>query len=177
MTISNFQQQGRAKNAVLNYFVQKLLVPKVYMDAEWSARSIPVLAIDRAGVGDVHAVLFIERINQSFGAKDQSNLRNLDELVAECIEDLRSLPCQFRYVAVYDSDTLEVPYLPSTSIVKRALALDGVGRVGILWVDTTENEPAVNVLLKPERFRSSKQIVELADQYVAGHTADWEIRA
>jgi hypothetical protein len=37
-------------------------------------------------------------------------------------------------------------------------------------------DPPVEVKLKAERFRSSKEIVELADRYVAEHAANWEIR-
>ncbi|MBB6144614.1 hypothetical protein HNQ77_002570 [Silvibacterium bohemicum] len=174
---NNIQQFGRAKNALLDYFIQKLLVPKIYFDAQWRGIPIPVLAIDRAGVGDVHAVLFVERVNQSFGIKGTPPPRGLDELVGGSIEELRSLPCQFRYVAVYDSDTVDALYSPPASTAQRALAMDGVGRIGILSLNAIENEPTVNVLVKPERFRSSKEIVELADQYVAEHTADWEVRA
>jgi len=43
-------------------------------------------------------------------------------------------------------------------------------------VDVTEDNPEVVILLKAERFRSSKEIVELADRFVAEHTANWEFR-
>jgi hypothetical protein len=167
---------GRAKNALQKYLVQKLLIPKIYLDAEWNGVHLDVLAIDRAGVGDVHAVLFVERTNQSFGVKGAQCVRGLDEVLAECIEELRSLPCQFRDIAIYDGTAIEASYAPSANIVQRALADDGVGRVGILYVDLSEDDPTVRVLLKPERFRSSKEIVELADRYVAEHTANWEVR-
>src|SRR5277367_627943 len=50
------QELGRAKNALQDFLIRKLVVPKVYLDAEWSGTQVDVLAIDRAGVGDVHAV-------------------------------------------------------------------------------------------------------------------------
>jgi hypothetical protein len=40
----------------------------------------------------------------------------------------------------------------------------------------TEEEPDVKILLKAERFRSSKEIVSLADRFVADHHANWEAR-
>jgi hypothetical protein len=67
-------------------------------------------------------------------------------------------------------------WIPSRGIKNQSLAADGVGRLGILYVDVTEEDSEVDVLLKPERFRSSKEIVALADQYVAEHTPNWEIR-
>jgi hypothetical protein len=60
--------------------------------------------------------------------------------------------------------------------MNQSLAADGVGRVGLLFVDVAEDDAPVEVLLKPERFRSSKQILELTDRYVAEHTANWEVR-
>jgi hypothetical protein len=67
---------------------------------------------------------------------------------------------------------------PADGIPWNSLAEDGVGRVGILYVDLSEDDPKlqVRVILKAERFRSSKEIVELADRYVAEHTANWEVR-
>jgi hypothetical protein len=44
-------------------------------------------------------------------------------------------------------------------------------------LNITEAESTVKVAILPERFRSSKTIIELTDQYVAEHTADWEVRA
>jgi hypothetical protein len=58
----------------------------------------------------------------------------------------------------------------------QCLAADGVGRLGLLYVDVTEEDAEVKVLLKAERFRSSKEIVELSDRFVAEHTANWEYR-
>ncbi|HUH64429.1 MAG TPA: hypothetical protein VLZ50_15590, partial [Terracidiphilus sp.] len=55
-------------------------------------------------------------------------------------------------------------------------AEDGVGRVGILVVDFAGDEPLVRATFKPERFRSSKELVQLADKFVADHTANWEVR-
>jgi len=166
--------RGRAQNAVQSFLVQKLLIPKVYLDVNWAGWDLDVLAIDRAGVGDVHGVLFVERTNQSFGVKGGQGVRGLEEILVECIEELRLLPSQFRYIAIYDAATIEALYAPSANIVQRALAFDGVGRTGILSVDLSEDGPTVRILLKPERFRSSKEIVELADRYVAEHTANWE---
>lgn len=177
-TISRTQQLGRAKNAMLDYFVKKLLVPKIYLDAQWNSVSVPVLAVDRAGVGDVHAVLFVERVNEFFAAPPATDdVKALDDVLAESIQRIETLPCQFRYVGVFNSDPGVAFYKPSPFIVERTLAADGVGRIGLLMLNITEAESTVKVAILPERFRSSKTIIELTDQYVAEHTADWEVRA
>ena len=168
------QHLGRAKNAIQEYLIHKLLVPKIYLEADWNDVSIDVLAIDRAGVGDVHAVSIVYR--------DQNNDPGNGELVQtarkvdKAIQELRLVPCQYRYVFIVGDDPYALKYSLSDLIVKETLAEDGVGRIGILSLDLSEGGLGVQAMIKPERFRSSSQIVELADQYVAAHTANWEVR-
>jgi hypothetical protein len=78
-------------------------------------------------------------------------------------------------VAVVSGDPDNRRFSPSDQILQESFAADGVGRVGILYVDFMI-EPPVEVKLKPERFRSSKEIVEIANQFVANNTANWEFR-
>ena len=220
------QEIGRAKNAIQDYLIRKLLLPKVYLDADWGGATVDVLAIDRGGVGDVHAVRIV------FGA-----LQPAAADILETVKALEAIPSHFRYVAAVVSDLLSRRYesiepvlqaadrsererrafnwmqfreivsqyprlfkettfdnLPLhiqdwfkrnqeenaqiLDILRETLAKDGVGRVGLLLVDvdSAAEGPEIRILLKPERFRSSKEIVELADQYVASHTANWEVR-
>jgi len=56
------------------------------------------------------------------------------------------------------------------------MADDGVGRVGVLFVDLEEEKATMNVILKPERFRSNPEMVRLSDSFVAEHPANWEVR-
>jgi hypothetical protein len=221
--IQTQQDLGRAKNALQNYLIRKLLIPKVYLDAEWDGEHVDVLAIDRAGVGDVHAVRIV------FGA-----LESAAGDILMTVKELRKIPGHYRYVAAVLSELFSYGYesiipdiqqdkrkdeqsalrflremaarfpksmrettfdnLPleiqdwsrrcseeatrNRSILRETLAEDGVGRVGILFIDLdlTADEPEVQSVLKPERFRSSKEIVELADRYVAEHAANWEFR-
>jgi len=165
------QDLGRAKNALQDYLIHKLLIPKIYMDANWNGMPVDVLAIDRAGVGDVHAVRMVP-LEPGIGISAAFILFATPS--QSPIEEFRSLPSHYRYVAVVGSDQDSYEFNPA--VVWNSLAEDGVGRIGILYVDLSEDEPSVRVILKAERFRSSKEIVELADHYVAEHTANWEIR-
>ena len=61
MAINEERQLGRAKNAVLSFLEQRLSIPKIYIDATWDGHHVDVLAINRDGVGDVHAVLLFAR--------------------------------------------------------------------------------------------------------------------
>jgi hypothetical protein len=161
------QDCGRAKNALQDYMIRKLLIPKVYLDADWNGKIVDVLAIDRAGVGDVHAVYIVYQ---------GSDIENALETAIANI-GIHYMP-HFLYVAVVNEGTDTRKFVPPTPIIQKSLAEDGVGRVGILYVDLSEDDPKlqVRVILKAERFRSSKEIVELADRYVAEHTANWEVR-
>ncbi len=159
---------GRAKNAVQDYLIHKLLFPKIYLDTEFNGVRVDVLAIDRAGVGDVHAVNIVYQ-----GA----DVENALEVVAANIgtPPAKIVP-HFIYAAVVNDGPGARGFVPSEQLVQKSLAEDGVGRMGILHVDLTEDDPQVRVILKAERFRSSKEIIELADRYVAEHTANWEVR-
>ncbi len=175
MTEIQEQQLGRAMNAVQDFLVHKLLFPKVYLDADWDGKKVDVLAIDRAGVGDVHAVRVVPV--ELDGEPDwQYLVTKAAILVNEEAELLCTLPAQFRYVALIGFSSGLERFYPSAELTRRLLAKDGVGRIGILHVDLTEDDPSVRAILKAERFRSSKEIVDLADHYVAEHIANWEFR-
>ncbi len=167
------QELGRAKNALQAYLIRRLVVPKVYLDADLNGAPVDVLAIDRAGVGDVHAVrMFLLDKSSSIAAAFILFASKLDSRV----EEIRSLPSHFRYVAVVSDEPYAGKFDPSHEIIWQSFAEDGLGRVGILYVDLSEDDPSIRVILKAERFRSSKEIVELADRYVAQHTPNWEVR-
>jgi hypothetical protein len=165
MTLSQTQDLGRAKNVLQNFFIRKLLIPKVYLDANWNDKLVDVLAIDRSGVGDVHAATIVYQ---------GSDIENALETAIANIQT-HSMP-HFLYGAVVNDGTNSSVFSPPRHILHMSLAEDGVGRVGILYIDLSETEPCVQVILKAERFRSSKEIIELADRYVAEHTANWEVR-
>jgi hypothetical protein len=161
------QDLGRARNVLQNYLIRKLLIPKVYLDADWNGKKVDVLAIDRAGVGDVHAVYIVYQ---------GSDVENALETVIANI-GTHWMP-HFLYAAVAYDGMGTHKFVPPEQIVKKSFAGDGVGRVGILYVDLTEDDPKfqVRVILKAERFRNSRELVEMADQFVSSHTANWEVR-
>ena len=176
MTLLQTQQDvGRAKNVLQDYLVRKLLIPKVYLDAEWNGEHVDVLAIDRSGVGDVHAVRVFP-IESESGTSIQAAFVLFANPSLSGIEKFKSLPSHFRYIALVgdDPDARKINF--ANEIIPSLYAEDGVGRVGIFYINPSEYEPSVQVLTKAERFRSSKEIVDLADRFIAEHTANWEVR-
>lgn len=163
---------GRAKNVVQDFLVHKLLYPKVYLDADFNGKEVDVLAIDREGTGDVHAAYIIYQ-----GTDVENALEAIFANIVSPPPPANILP-HFLYSVVVNNGPGASKYVPSEKIIQKSFAEDGVGRVGILYVDLTEDDPKfqVRVILKAERFRNSKEIVEMADQFVASHTANWEFR-
>jgi hypothetical protein len=172
--LQNQHDLGRAKNSVQSFLIRKLLIPKVYLDVDWNGWPVDVLAIDRAGVGDVHAVRLVP---WESGHRDDHGYSDfLEKTVAAEVSNFAGFPGHFRYLAIICSEPNRQQWIPSKGVKNQSLAADGVGRVGILYLDVTDEDAEVEVLLKPERFRSSKEIVELSDRFVSEHTANWEIR-
>jgi hypothetical protein len=89
-----------------------------------------------------------------------------------------SLQSHYRYIAIASEDPNARKFNSAELASQWALAEDGVGRIGILYLDLTEDDPKfqVRIILRAERFRSSKELVEVADRFVADHTANWEFR-
>jgi len=168
---------GRAKNAMLSFFEQRLSVPKIYLDADWQGERVDVLAIDRAGVGDVSIALTMPG---EISLSDQ-------------IKKLHSTPAHFKYlVGVRDasargeerrSTEMDVQswQLQRVDRLQRAddsmlFAEDGVGRIGQIVVELGGGRTVVTVPIPPERFRSNQHIYDLADAFASSHTADFEVR-
>src|SRR6185437_3654127 len=154
---------GRAKNALLSFFEQRLSVPKIYLDAEWQGEKVDVLAIDRAGVGDVSVALIADLGEAPSLSSDLSNA---------IIRHLHSIPSHYKYLVVVSKDggslrnaELAGDLAELTNVMIQLYAEDGVGRIGLISVDFQSKGSVISVPLSAERFRSSQKIFELADAY------------
>ncbi|MGB8477404.1 MAG: hypothetical protein WCE63_01005 [Acidobacteriaceae bacterium] len=171
---------GRAKNALLSFFERRLSVPKIYLDANWEGQKVDVLAIDRDGVGDLSIALIAEMKN----APDESNVsKDLTELFLFPTRKLQSLPAHFKYVVAIsnDADKWESSDMGRNlaevmSKFPLLYAPDGVGRIGHILIDFRGERPNISMPISPERFRSTKHMFELADEFIPSHTADFEVR-
>jgi hypothetical protein len=173
MAINEERQLGRAKNAVLSFLEQRLSIPKIYIDADWDGHHVDVLAINRDGVGDVHAVLLFTREYFSDGGL---NTLGQAEAVVTLIDRFASIPAQYKYIAALDPSQQNAPFRLSDVVIEKTFAPDGIGRIGFLKIEVpADGDPQTKVEIKPERFRAA--VAKLADEYVQKHEADWEIRA
>jgi len=172
------QELGRAKNAVQDHLIHKLLFPKIYLDADWNGTKIDVLAIDREGSGDAHVVRIIAAephlVPPQLG--HELTMVSSNEEFDRYLEELKAVPAHYRYLAALIAGSKSKDYYAASRFQQAALAEDGVGRIGLLFLDLAGGDSAVKPIIKAERFRSTPRVVELVDCFVAANQANWEIR-
>ncbi len=157
--LSPEQQEARAKNAVADFLVRQLIVPKVFFDAPWPNRNtrIDVLAVDRSGAGEIHVV----EVKVGTGGLKE---------VGAVIEDLGRVPAHFKYLAVFDNK--------SYRINDRILyAPDGLGRIGVIQVtEDSAGNLSAELFIRPERFGLDSSVFKQIDRFTAGRYPNIEIR-
>lgn len=160
--LSEQQIEGRVKNAVARLLQKRLMVPKIFITAAWPTahRRVDVLAVDRAGTGDIHCVQVKRNLESAY----------------PIFPLLKAIPSHYKYVALLNEPNLQVS---GTGIDEVALySEDGLGRIGIIVAseDPTNKALSGRILIEPERFRIDKKYYRLIDKFVESHTADLEIR-
>ncbi len=160
--LSDRTRHGRATNAVAELFRSKLSVPNIYLDPKLATPQIDLLAVDKAGSGDLHGVEV--KIPNHFA----SSLPNLRANVAR----LKVWPAHFRYLALPKSRAIE-NMLPKLQL----FSPDGFGRIGILLVTEPESGlPQVEIAIPPERYRVPAEGVQKVDKFLAKTRPDIETR-
>jgi hypothetical protein len=146
----------RAQNAVAQCLIRRLMVPRVYFEAEWPGSQggpIDVLVIDRDGTGDPHLVEI---------------KRNATAALA-CASRLLDAKAPYRWIAFLrgTEDVAATTALASQSrLYREGLA----GRIGVLEiVELDGDELGANVRLAAERFPTPAY--EMASAYSSTHEA------
>ena len=157
--------EGRGKNAVAQLFSQKLIVPKIFFDAGWPSRTtqVDVLAVDRSGAGDVHAV----------------EIKVSKHQLATTIRNLMRLLAQYKYLAYFSlSDEQETLFTPDSERDGRLYAPDGLGRIGTICLYQGDPGAALiaEIEIEPERFQVPSTHYEEIDRYLDKHTPDIAVR-
>jgi hypothetical protein len=154
------QKEGRAVNAVAELLRKTLSVPNIYLEPHSPA--VDVLAVDRAGSGDLHGVeIKLGNVLPGEKGKNPANTRALIQQIEgqrlhlkRRIEEIRKqimlLPTHYKYLAV--------PQSSCDLMLKEMRPLlyspDGIGRIGIISItDQGEEPPTGEIVIAPERFR------------------------
>jgi hypothetical protein len=148
--------EERAKDAVSRLLIRQLILPKIYLEAPWptAANRVDLLAIDRAGAGDVHVV----------------EIKHQAHHAAQAVAQLKTCPAQFRWLAVF-ADSLN----PATQAeLQRELDAQPVtGRIGLIQViRMAGDELGANVLVRAER--SPGTLKKEVAAFAAANTPDIE---
>jgi hypothetical protein len=155
-TLTLRQKEGRAVNAVAELLRKTLSVPNIYLEPRSPKLAVDVLAVDRAGSGDLHGVEI--KVRDDLRGKNPSSLKVLNQQIkgrskrniAEIRRQLMSLPAHYKYLAVSQSDC----DLVLTEMEPRLYSPDGIGRIGIIAItDQGEEPPRAEIVIAPERFR------------------------
>lgn len=159
------QREGRAINAVAELLRRKLSVPNIYLHPPASLVSADILAVDRGGAGDLHAIeINLERdispSESQFGKP--SSPEELEEQYKawypKFCEKLRgiyrqvmAMPAHYRYLAIPEQSLV----LARGELERFGLfPKDGIGRLGIITIKENGGEmPTAGIAVAPERFR------------------------
>jgi hypothetical protein len=159
--------EGRGKNAVAQLFTKNLIVPKIFFEARWPNRTtvVDVLAIDRSGAGDLHAVEIVPVASQ----------------IESSLAMLSRVPAHFKYLAYFslsDEDEALRIFDSSREPDESLYAADGLGRIGTICLYQGEPGDALmaEIQVEPERFRVPAGLYGDIDKYVQKHPADIAIR-
>jgi len=164
------QREGRAINAVAELLRRTLSVPNIYLDPPSSLIEADVLAVDRGGAGDLHAVEIklldegpapIEQSQKEPGQRSPretkerfnflSRQRRRPPIVRSAHRQLMSMPAHFRYLAV-PAGSFDVLQADLSEL--GLYAHDGIGRLGIITItEKGTASPTAEIAFTPERFR------------------------
>jgi hypothetical protein len=160
--LSPQQLEGRLKNAAAQLLLKKLIVPKIFIEANWPDRHshVDVLALDRAGAGDIHVVDAKSSLDNAYLA----------------LPNFINLPAHYKYLTLFQETGMKaLQYLIDES---QLYALDGIGRVGVIAVHENPADKSLHaeVVIAPERFRITYDRYQQVDRFLESHAADLEIR-
>ena len=181
ITISDKQWQGRAVKAVANLLQRKLLVPRIYLrgksikiffNPKYENEEYPfasVVAVDRAGAGDIHGVRVLPRLPHILLEPGGMGASTLSYFILPIIKG-EGDAFHFKYLAV-ESELVDL-------VSKQNLfAEDGIGRVGVIAIaERLSSPPEARIVIPAERFQLAPDKVKRFDAFQKKTPADIEIR-
>ena len=157
-------RHGRAVNAIAEFLRSDLTVPNIFLEPRaFAASMIDVLAIDRAGAGDLHGVEI--KIDAVSSSTLSAHLRFY--AVRRTFN-----PAHYRYIALLKSESL-LRLLPKLEL----FSPDGIGRTGILLIsEQADAPPGIEIAIRPERYRVSASAMQQVEKFLTRNRPDMEVR-
>jgi len=148
--------EARSKEPVSRCLIRHLLVPCVYWDAPWPASepSVDLLAIDRAGTGDIHIVEIKRRAADAIKA----------------IPKLMQRPAHYRWIAFF-ADTADRKTDNALLGPRVLFPSEGPGRIGVIEiVRKAVDTLSATIKIPAERFPGS--LDKQAESFKAANKPD-----
>lgn len=172
LRLNSKKVHGRMANVMADLLRKQLYVPNVFLNPKISGvPQVDVLAVDRAGSGDLHAV----EIKIVFIFPTRSQLRTL-------LKPLKALPFHYKYLALpgFSTDLSDSKKFADYS---ELFDESGIGRVGIISFDhnilqesSAIDADSVALTVRPERFRVRGEKLAAIEKFLAKAKPDMEVR-
>jgi hypothetical protein len=180
------KRHGRAINAVADLLRRKLAVPHIFLKPTARLLHPDVLAVDRAGSGDLHAVEIRLDTTPEVGLKkslSEAEFTNLHKdwypvhvtgMVQKFHRQLMATQANYRYLAIRE----ETKELLVNALADLGLySPDGIGRLGVIAIrERGEELPEAEIVVAPERFRVEPQKMVAIEKFLAKAKPDMEVR-
>ena len=157
------ERKERCFEPIGSLLIRNLIVPHIYYQESLLGQCIDVIAIDRAGTSDFHAVCVYD---------------NLKQALDKGISNMLSIPAHYRWVAfqgegIYPKETIQQNLLELQQNQKILFPESGMGRVGVIEiVRMYHNDLGANVRIKAERFKLNADTLQRIDQFVKATEPD-----
>lgn len=169
------QREGRAINAVAELLRLRLSVPNIYIEPPTSVIAADILAVDRAGAGDLHAVEV--KMTQPWpGPSTKSRGRTAEATLLQVVHrQLMGLPAHYRYLAV---SAEKLKFVGDGLVGLGLFSEDGIGRIGLIAIKEPDSEsPIAEIAVAPERFRVGPEKLQgIEKKLLAKSRPDIEVR-
>ena len=159
-------REERCYEPIARRLIRALMIPKIYFEGTWPVSDhsrIDIVAVDRAGTGDIHVV---------------EVCRTLNEALTKGTDTIGNIPAHYRWVAFQGEGLLpqdedaELKLLSQESLLPES----GMGRIGVIEVvRMAGNDLGANIKVKAERFKV-EDIYKLIEEFVNHKEADIEFK-
>ena len=176
--MTNRLAHGRVVNSIAAKFRSQLSIPHIFLKPRVPGSTpIDVLAVDRAGSGDVHGVQIDVLTVLPTDGMMQKKLLPLKEVAL-----VKKLPVHFKYLAIQSNERF-LPILEQLRQYESLFDPSGIGRVGILAYDErllqVEEEiesKLVSIIVAPERFRVRGDKLSSIEKFLSKAKPDVAVR-
>ena len=159
--------EERCYEPIAHCLIRALMVPNIYFKRIWPPLDklrIDIIAIDRAGTGDIHVVEICKTLN---------------EALTKGVNAIRDVPAHYRWVAYQGTGLLHNDAESELKLLseKPLLPKSGMGRIGVIEViRMAGNNLGANVKVKAERFKVEDNLSTLIEKFVDNEKADIEFK-